>query len=313
MTLIDFNPQIAYKCPNCGNPYIASQYMSYNTFGATFYTDGTCCAPMKPKLDWVTRCPKCGEFFAKEFLTEIKPIPTTYIVRKDLARCGRVDDCFDVNDAWINGLYFPPATPQDKIAKIHLQLRISRWRYDNHNEPRITGYKENCLEILKELNPTDDQSRLIVAEINRNIGDFDASIKMLGNIDNYSKYSNYIASIGKYARNKQTNTATLLDANDVLYVFDVINIEHRDKLLAEKSILAVFANENDIDIIRHNDPYVSSKRYKAILRVDNGIVKAVHDTYGHNARDAVIQFFIGKDLSKYAKHLTCELSLKEIL
>lgn len=50
---------IVRACPSCGQEVIESTTLSGNTFGALFWTDGKCEAPMLPDMPWLVKCPGC--------------------------------------------------------------------------------------------------------------------------------------------------------------------------------------------------------------------------------------------------------------
>ena len=56
---------IVYECPYCGAKAHEAELGSYNTFGATFWSDFFRIAPMAPSQDVVSRCWKCKKAFCK--------------------------------------------------------------------------------------------------------------------------------------------------------------------------------------------------------------------------------------------------------
>ena len=56
---------IVYECPCCGAKAHEAELGSYNTFGATFWSDFFRIAPMAPSQDVVSRCWKCKKAFCK--------------------------------------------------------------------------------------------------------------------------------------------------------------------------------------------------------------------------------------------------------
>ncbi len=61
MTITD--NYIVYECPYCGAKAHEAELGSYNTFGATFWSDFFRIAPMAPSQDVVSRCWKCKKAF----------------------------------------------------------------------------------------------------------------------------------------------------------------------------------------------------------------------------------------------------------
>src|SRR4030067_1169918 len=50
---------IIRKCTACAKPIEQDTISSGNTFGATYWTDGKCNAPMLPDQPWLVMCPHC--------------------------------------------------------------------------------------------------------------------------------------------------------------------------------------------------------------------------------------------------------------
>jgi hypothetical protein len=56
-------PDCYYSCPNCAKELLQGSWLSFNNFGATYWTDGREQAPMMPGFNSVTRCSGCQTFF----------------------------------------------------------------------------------------------------------------------------------------------------------------------------------------------------------------------------------------------------------
>ncbi len=50
-------------CPHCNALTKSPEFVSGNTFSATYWTDGKLDAPMLPNIPLITRCRACGRLF----------------------------------------------------------------------------------------------------------------------------------------------------------------------------------------------------------------------------------------------------------
>ena len=122
--IVDFRIEISFMCPACGNYFYGRGVRSYNTFWATFFSDGSSLACYRPF--WLTHCPRCKQFFAKEHLFRLpesiclfppkRGLP--YWTKRELENdklFGRLDGFFGadepkvifIENAIAQGLYFP--------------------------------------------------------------------------------------------------------------------------------------------------------------------------------------------------------------
>lgn len=51
------------KCPYCGKEKELMRLASGNTFGATYWSDNKCIAPMMPQVSPIQKCPQCGKYY----------------------------------------------------------------------------------------------------------------------------------------------------------------------------------------------------------------------------------------------------------
>ena len=58
------HPQIL-TCPHCGQKKEIMSLRSGNTFGAKYWSDNKCIAPMLPEVSYVQRCPRCKKYFIR--------------------------------------------------------------------------------------------------------------------------------------------------------------------------------------------------------------------------------------------------------
>ena len=197
-------PQLI-KCPSCGMYQQRGTLLSGNTFGAVFYTDGKCIAPMLPEFPRFIRCPKCKAFFViNDSLIQEQEQDNTNIDEISYVQFLEIDEYHQAIRA---GLY---NGGEDDV----LSLRISLWRAYNdivRNGNDIADkslYEDNCKKILAELckGTSEDENRLMCAELWRNIGSFDKCRKLLGEISQPDKYKNVISAINTACDTQNTST-----------------------------------------------------------------------------------------------------------
>lgn len=181
-------PNLVYKCPNCGNFLINGSLMSGNTFGAVLYSDGKRVAPMLPEFPDLTKCKKCNTFF---WLSKIKvfekedwfDIDNSQWEGVDSAEFLEIEDYFNA----INQGAF-----ENKDEELLIRQRIW-WSYNDRIRDGLDIFNDKSdelrwtenIQILKTLlDPSDINQRIMIAEINRNIGDFETCIKIIQSIDN---------------------------------------------------------------------------------------------------------------------------------
>lgn len=169
-------PDIYYKCPKCGAYLYTHSLTSGNTFGAKTYSDGRMDAPMLPKFPNLTKCRKCE---AIVMLNRLEPqYKKRHLCKK--YKCMHMDiiDLYKALDAF----------PNDE-----LYIRLKIWRaYNDFFRPFSVPtsvntchlldsqkYIDNCCRLLILLNKENDDERLIMAELNRNLGNFTECLDLI--------------------------------------------------------------------------------------------------------------------------------------
>lgn len=202
-------PDIIYKCPGCGNLIISASLLSGNNIGAKIYSDGKQIAPMLPEFPELTKCFKCKKIF---FLSEAEEIGTCFCYTY-----GH-QDLFDINNGKIVRCRRPyyQFTPWGKVQiaqhlkikdyfkaldtgiaknkKEELFIRVKIWHSYNDrirngkklftNENDELMWRNNCNSLISLLEPSKLEQKIMIAELKRNLGDFDGCIKIINKIDN---------------------------------------------------------------------------------------------------------------------------------
>ena len=60
---MQYGPPQILTCPHCGTKKQILSILSGNTFGAVFWSDNRCYAPMMDHVSYVQRCPGCGMYY----------------------------------------------------------------------------------------------------------------------------------------------------------------------------------------------------------------------------------------------------------
>jgi len=217
-------PPDVLTCPACGAKHYRKNLISGNTIGATYFSDGVMNAPMLPKIPVFTKCYSCNALFkvTKEIVSKggkewdfLVPNANTHFVRF-LA----IDDYIRAID---EGLCNSEPRGSKEFNADTLQLRLRLWRAFNDNLCRrgrgnnveaITDqrYLDNCRAILSEITEdgASDPELLTLAEIHRNLGEFDECLRLLFWVADKDRFKHYISAFQEQcaAHNKKTFDVT---------------------------------------------------------------------------------------------------------
>jgi len=210
-------PDYIYECPNCGKLLKEGSFASGNTFNARHFSDGSCNAPMLPDFPVLTKCKACDTILNLNTLKEIGTFDYDYhydykkgevVNRNNRIRWKNILENFLKISIKIEDI--PRADflkREDLFCALEVfpqhELYIRReiwWSYHkrlksefsrNKNISEITKqacllliednalYKENCRALIRLLNPKDEQQRIMIAELYRNLGEFDKCVELM--------------------------------------------------------------------------------------------------------------------------------------
>jgi len=170
-------PEEYYKCPKCGQISYRGSLVSGNTFGAILYSDGKQISPMLPDFPSINKCKNCDTFYwlteeneIKEynFPNEFKQKNNEKVEKAEFLTINEYQEAIDIKF--------------HKNEKEHKHLRINLWwtynnRFRNNenmefSEDEYKMFELNCLELKNILNKDHENENIMLAEINRNIGNF---------------------------------------------------------------------------------------------------------------------------------------------
>jgi len=192
-------PTYVYNCPICDNILKRGSLMSGNTIGEKIFSDGKRIAPMFPEIPNLTRCKKCKTIFWLNKLKEIGtyeeftrygPGGTEEWQKADRAEFLKLDEYLIAIKTGIS---------ENKEEELFIRQRI--WwafndRFRNHLPNEVFGminmfnddedeenWKVNLHELIKLLDQTDINDKIMFAELNRNLGNFEKCISIIESID----------------------------------------------------------------------------------------------------------------------------------
>ena len=161
--------------------------MSGNTFEAKIFSDGKIIAPMLPEFPNLTKCKKCKTIFWLSKLHEI----------------GTFEWGADNNSDWENADeaeflalddYFEAITKgiaENTQEEILIRQRIW-WSYNDrirkgqdifNDESDELRWVDNVKKLEMLLDESDINQKIMIAEINRNLGNFENCISIIHSID----------------------------------------------------------------------------------------------------------------------------------
>lgn len=193
-------PEYIYKCPKCGNLLKNESVMSGNTFGAKFYSDGKAISPMLPENIILTSCKKCDAMF---WLSQLKELGFIGWDTSENPGWENADELKLLTiTEYLNALKIGIA--KDKKSEIFIREQIW-WLYNDRirNDQKIFKdendeliYIENInrlkqlvkpsiiISIIKAIfNRNVNKQKLTLAELNRNLGNFEDCMKILKSVD----------------------------------------------------------------------------------------------------------------------------------
>ncbi len=186
-------PDYIYKCPNCGNLLKRGSLMSGNTIGMQIFSDGKSEAPMLPDFPDLTKCTKCNTIF---WLSKLKEIGTYEWGDKENPSWANAD-----NVEFLNVEDYFRAIDEGLAENRQEELFIRQsiwWKYNDririffkmrkHETPYVNEndeikWRENCSKLMNLLDPSDLDQKIMIAEIKRNLGNFEDCLDIIKQIN----------------------------------------------------------------------------------------------------------------------------------
>lgn len=180
-------PIYVYECPYCGNLLKNWSIRSGNTSASKFYSDGKVIAPMLREFPNLTKCKSCDKIF---WLSKIEEIGTYEWDENEnlewenasMAEFLNIYDYFKALESNVGENEKEVLWIRKRIWwAFNDRLREGEKIFNMESDEEL--WLQNCkaLIALFDLNMVSD--KIMIAELYRNIGDFESSFKLLNEID----------------------------------------------------------------------------------------------------------------------------------
>jgi hypothetical protein len=181
-------PNSIYKCPNCDNLLKNQSLLSGNTFDGKIYSDGKRIYPMLPEFPDLTKCKKCDHIFWLSRTNEIGSYNwgdenNLLWLNADQAEFLTIDEYF---------MALALNVAKDKSEEFYIRQRIW-WCFNdrvrkgselfNSADDKIK-WESNAVGLMKILDPDDVSQAIMIADLNRNLGNFEICLTIIESLDN---------------------------------------------------------------------------------------------------------------------------------
>lgn len=188
-------PQLFYKCPHCGNYLTNSSLRSGNTIDATVYSDGRMFALMLPEFPDLTKCKECENYLWLSKLQSIEyPLSDLDFTFQNinLAKFS-IQDINNAEflsiDEYINALELNLAENNEDEYYIRNKIlwgfndRLRKSEAHFNSDSDIKNWESNIERLLLILDIEVIEQKLLIAELNRNLGNFETCLKIIETIE----------------------------------------------------------------------------------------------------------------------------------
>ncbi|MGY6521306.1 MAG: hypothetical protein ACXIUD_06225 [Mongoliitalea sp.] len=196
-----------YFCPHCSGAVLQERVTSANGIGARYYSDGLVKGPYLPRIVLVTRCGHCSQIFWLDeilLLDKIEDEPTDQLaINKSVFFRLHGTYAFHLDKEGLMEALHEKCfrTPQEEV---YLRQRLL-WLLNEPllssenfpNEEHQLTWKENCMVLIQLLKPVSEHEFLLLAELYRNIQDFDACMDTLDRVTDKQLLSKAFAIFNK--------------------------------------------------------------------------------------------------------------------
>lgn len=200
-------PDYIYQCPACGDYYFIESISSGNTLESKIYSDGKKISPMLSEFPVITKCYNCNTIFwlsniKKQIFNPFDYLPLRLMSENRIneyskfknAKNTKIFSIFEYSEAVESQIY------ENNNDEIFLRIRIW-WGFNDrvrNNETVFLNkndkllWKLNLIRLLEILEIDNINHLFMIAEINRNLGNFKKCLEIINNIKdiNYSILKN---------------------------------------------------------------------------------------------------------------------------
>jgi len=207
-------PNYVYECPVCHTLTEKGSLASGNTFGAKYYSDLTRIAPFLPYFPNIVCCDVCDTIFRlddKNFVFQHEEnndeqLTDTKISKAQFMSIDNYSRAIDEGHA--------------KTAEEEKEFRMNIWwlfndRVKNGNQLFYSNndkvrYVENAQKLIELLNCNGDYETIMIAELYRNLGQFEKCIDILNTTSLHADFQNYVTLIKAQCILKNSVTVEIL-------------------------------------------------------------------------------------------------------
>ncbi|HZY82389.1 MAG TPA: hypothetical protein VFE50_22845 [Cyclobacteriaceae bacterium] len=172
-------------CPHCGTRFFKEEWVSYNTFGATLWSDGVLVGPGVPSFTSpYGKCTQCGGFFSTEKSRVKGKVTEADLDSAKRLKSPSITDYFTIlaNDNLI------PDLPKRREMKLRSLVwyacnDVVRYKQENPDLPGKAARQENMEKLAALLEDSDEpEDMLMVAELYRQLGKFSLARQTLSKV-----------------------------------------------------------------------------------------------------------------------------------
>lgn len=193
-----FGDNYIYQCPGCPSKISRGSLMSGNTIGARYYSDGKRIAPMLIDFPEITKCYECDTIFWIKNATELGTSGWFEELNEDQEKIQKasflnIQEYFDaletkvfqsvveerylrVNIWWTFNDRIRQKDEKHKLKGMNVPILV-------HSDDEKKLWEENTYYLIGMLDQEDYNNRIMIAELNRNLGKFDECMEILNGIE----------------------------------------------------------------------------------------------------------------------------------
>jgi len=194
-------PPLIVTCPECAAQFSRFNMVSGNTFGAIFWSDGFFLAPMMPDIPRFTKCRNCGTIFNLHTCEskESEDSSTDHLPMVESPDTGTLTEAIDLK-------VFGNSSDDEKYLRVRLWWSKNQRNFDDSMvKLQIADpvYLLNAQELKRLLNTDHPEERLMLAELHRNLGEFDTCLELLSGITD-ARYTKRLGLLRKACSAKKS-------------------------------------------------------------------------------------------------------------
>ncbi len=323
-------PTYIIECPKCTALLKKASLASGNTFGAQEYSDGKFEAPMLREFPVITICDKCSNAFWIDKAKEVgsfnrldKSAPAEWRNARQV-RFPETEEYFS-----ILGTSFV----KNQEDEFYIRQRIlwdfndrdrDRWNIDDSDgslsQDDFEKWQGNILALIRILNRShlNGYKKLLLAELYRNLGDFENCEKIMHSIKGYELLwikDNFLRECKR--RNTKVFRLVMNRDNKEIVLFDVIsngyNLGYSSEALRDDREVVLAAVRNWGSAIQFASARLRSDKEIALeaVKKDGHALKFVSEKL-RDDKEVVLQS-INMDFSEALKHASKKLQADEEL